>query len=1004
MRRLIRSVISLVLCASPLVAQAGSLLRNGDFEDTEFSPWIVQRWNGECDVELDRTFANAGRGSAGFGSDSRCKIALVQDLGKLDAGSYILKGYVRAINLRQGQWKRTFLVGLETPEKELFLDKIPGGTYGWRPFTRAYTINQPINGKLCLYLFGPGRLWLDGLSLERIKPEGAVSDNRGLVLGEEEGSLSSVIAESRGDIRCSLCSGGHPAGTQSCKFCGFDIASSRKAEHEIELITGGHEIAGPNLILNGSFEEGKGQGSPFRGWAVRSTLGGEHSFNLVPGRTGYAARISASKAGRGDIHNVPDIKFNAGDILRFRFWAKADELDGGVSVWFEGDPGEGWQKINVDSSTKDWKLFETRVRVPKGKKGQTEPALQFWFYNWGTGAVLFDDISACVVRPDLSGAVVAELKRLLELVRASVADAEGVADESLELCKAAETSLLAALKSPEEADPRSLKRTVISALGRLQGGDGSIALGVASSLEKIFLDEPYRGPMAKAMSISLAQNESEAAQLVVLASGNPLENVRVALQGDLVAKTAGAASLPAEQVRIDLIGYVDTTAGERPYQSRKLGWWPDPLLSNARFKVRPDEAQPLLVTVTTKKETMPGQYEGRLLVTSGASKLDLPLHIEVFPFALPESRNYSSFAFGCSPSLVAKHYGGDPDQKIMERFVVEACKRGMPPTDLLNGWGWGSQKPQQLPKGGYDFTSLDRWIDLFKEHGLSHFPMAIVPRFKKWGGGDYTEKWKASFSEFLKAYASHLKEKGISDRAIIYNIDEAAKSKGEWEICKQLYKLAKTAVPDVPVVQCLNEPDGVEALSGHADIWDLYYGHYERAGGPQRLKAGDGLFLAVCIYPSVPPNLFIEYDLLDARIFPWIGYRTGSKGFEYWDLFQWGNNVGNTDWLTRGDGTRTAWKLDNPHGDGLLMYPGPNGVPLSSLRLESFRDGLEDYEYLLKLQARSETDPFAAALLKEATEVIVTGVTSYTREPAQLLNLRVRIAKFLSTDVARSGQ
>ncbi|MDA1143032.1 MAG: DUF4091 domain-containing protein [Planctomycetota bacterium] len=420
MRRLIRSVISLVLCASPLVAQAGSLLRNGDFEDTEFSPWIVQRWNGECDVELDRTFANAGRGSAGFGSDRRCKIALVQDLGRLDAGSYILKGYVRAINLRQGQWKRTFLVGLETPEKELFLDKIPGGTYGWRPFTRAYTINQPINGKLYLYLFGPCRLWLDGLSLERIKPEGAVSDNRGLVLGEEEGSLSSVIAESRGDIRCSLCSGGHPAGTQSCKFCGFDIASSRKAEHEFELINGGHEIAGPNLI--------------------------------------------------------------------------------------------------------------------------------------------------------------------------------------------------------------------------------------------------------------------------------------------------------------------------------------------------------------------------------------------------------------------------------------------------------------------------------------------------------------------------------------------------------------------------------------------------------QRLKAGDGLFLAVCIYPSVPPNLFIEYDLLDARIFPWIGYRTGSKGFEYWDLFQWGNNVGNTDWLTRGDGTRTAWKLDNPHGDGLLMYPGPNGVPLSSLRLESFRDGLEDYEYLLKLQARSETDPFAAALLKEATEVIVTGVTSYTREPAQLLNLRVRIAKFLSTDVARSGQ
>ena len=37
-------------------------------------------------------------------------------------------------------------------------------------------------------------------------------------------------------------------------------------------------------------------------------------------------------------------------------------------------------------------------------------------------------------------------------------------------------------------------------------------------------------------------------------------------------------------------------------------------------------------------------------------------------------------------------------------------------------------------------------------------------------------------------------------------------------------------------------------------------------------------------------------------------------------------------------------------GEGQLVYPGPNGIPYSSIRLENFRDGMEDYEYLFRLR------------------------------------------------------
>ena len=39
------------------------------------------------------------------------------------------------------------------------------------------------------------------------------------------------------------------------------------------------------------------------------------------------------------------------------------------------------------------------------------------------------------------------------------------------------------------------------------------------------------------------------------------------------------------------------------------------------------------------------------------------------------------------------------------------------------------------------------------------------------------------------------------------------------------------------------------------------------------------------------------------------------------------------------------------NGDGSWMFPGPDGLPLSSIRLENLRDGIEDLEMLKKLPA-----------------------------------------------------
>lgn len=972
---------ALCLLAGPAGAQ--SLLKNGDFEGATMEPWAEWRWAGDCAAVVDKTFHHGGKQSLRLEGSGGCKVGLHQALGNVPAGLYRLTGYVRAINLQEGQWKRTCLISIEDGDKELVQDNFPRGTYDWRPFTRIYKLDELKKGALFFYIFNTARVWLDDLRLEPISE--APAGKPELTLGPEAGLLSQAIAQGVG-LHCPFCGAVKPNEAAPCPTCGYVVTRPERFDTDYYV------TEGPNLIKNGDFEAaGEGTRCPFAGWVGRQMLGGEYSFELVPGHAGKAARITGTKAGRGDIHNAEGFKVKAGSMLRVRFWARTEGLNGGVFANLEGEPNDnGWKKINIDNTT-EWKPYETFVKVPPGAAGQQEPAILIWFYNFGTGSLLIDDIDAYVVKPDPAGKARAELAQLKEFAGVGLQGAAPARVKSA--CQAVLRQIDATLKNPTPDAVPPLRRQLFAALGGLFGGDGSFTVGVASPLEKVFLDEPYRAGFAPEMHIALARNESEGAQVVVLSNGKPLKGVSVALEGDL--KGAGGRTLPASQVRLDLEGYVDTSFGPRPYQSPKLGWWPDPLLPNAPFDVRAGESQPVLVTVTTSEQTAPGAYRGNLLITCGRTKAKLPLSVEVFPFALPTRGHYPSLSFGCSPDIVARHYGGDPGQKIMERFVVEACKRRLPPTSMLNGWAWGGPKAKKRPDGTYDFTELDRWIDLYQANGVTRFPMVQAPRFRKFGGGDYNDRFKTEFGAFIKAYAAHLKEKGIFDAAVMYNIDEASDSLKEWDACRDLYRITKEAAPDLPVVQCLNEPKGVQALAGSVDIWDFYPGQFEQAGGPERVKAGDGVMLAVCIWPSEHPNLFIEYPLLDARILPWIGERVGARGFEYWEMFTWGDNIGKRDWLKAGDGTRTAWRLERPHGDGLLMYPGPDGTPLSSLRLEAIRDGLEDYDYLYLLSERAKTDAKAAALLQEATQQLVTGVTSYDRDPNKLLDLRLRIGRLL---------
>lgn len=85
----------------------------------------------------------------------------------------------------------------------------------------------------------------------------------------------------------------------------------------------------------------------------------------------------------------------------------------------------------------------------------------------------------------------------------------------------------------------------------------------------------------------------------------------------------------------------------------------------------------------------------------------------------------------------------------------------------------------------------------------------------------------------------------------------------------------------------------------------------------------------------------------------------------------------------------TDWSPESYYfwsGDGNLTACGPGGKPLSTLRLENFRDGLEDYHYALILEKRLAARPDApwAAKARELLAVpdeVVTSLKAFTTEP-----------------------
>ena len=521
---------------------------------------------------------------------------------------------------------------------------------------------------------------------------------------------------------------------------------------------------------------------------------------------------------------------------------------------------------------------------------------------------------------------------------------------------------------------------------RLPAG-ADYALGTASPLAKVFRDETFPDAPSASYSLSVARGEAEGFQLVILHPRIDLKDVKISASA-LIDKATGAA-IPQSAITISPIGYINVrTDSSRMYMPR-LGPYPEVLLPNAPFGVAQDAAQPIFIDVKAAPDTRSGLYSGKIIVTpSNAPAQSLTLIVRVRGFSIPSGRasHLRTISFMGDGWKDAGGKEQDYEQMALDHRlgVGGFAVSGTSGTNVRNDFrNWGTNEAK------YSFSAIEPKLTRLMDGGMNAFMMAVIPNLVREKQDAYPAGYYDRLGEFVRAYHDYAKGKGWGDCAFVYGYDEVPPQ--HFELAKQAYAAVKKACPEARVLLCLNEAEAVAAMAGHTDIYLLYIHNHLRSRVDELKKPGEQVWWSYgCIYPSQRPNQFLVYPALDVRIMPWLARKYGVEGLSVWGLTYYhasnkGKRFPTEDWVP----TAAA------PGDGELIYPGPEGKPLASLRLKAVRDGLEDAEYLQLAGDRAEKGDANARMLLAEILAAIKQPTVYPDDPALLLRWRDRLGDLL---------
>lgn len=503
--------------------------------------------------------------------------------------------------------------------------------------------------------------------------------------------------------------------------------------------------------------------------------------------------------------------------------------------------------------------------------------------------------------------------------------------------------------------PRREEREVTPCRTLLKGGPLSVAQ--IQVPDRVFPEDRivYSDQTAPA-SIRVARGEYEDMQFVVDFAKK--EDVMALEMAANLLKNRKGDEIGQARLYEAMYLTTDTPSG---YKNFPIGEWPDPLfecgwerkvakspiaLRNIKaFEQSQRRVFWYIVRVPTEAE--PGLYTTRIdLKLDDKRSVSFPVEVKVDSFTLPKRPSFRV----CTGMVGAGKFRTNFSTLGLPAHEVARLER-----NTETGESWVDQIWKKCLEYGWTPTM---WGGLRMWQKYHDYGRGITVFTGRSAQG---EEW--------------LKEKGLLKYAFVYapfdeHADVLVPKVAEW--CK---KFKETS--DVPILDCYYGSN-VKPLFGLVDVWLGQSPTQEWA--KERKKAGDQFF-------SCNSSLIwhVEFEPVKGRAGFWSDFVTGVDGRYVYSSVRWTPDVYKKNW-TSGNYM------------GCAIYPGPSGLT-TSIRWETMRDGVEDYDYLAILRstvARAKAEGGDAKLLKEASDLLGSSdLGSRVSTTGKLHEMRGRIADLI---------
>lgn len=480
-----------------------------------------------------------------------------------------------------------------------------------------------------------------------------------------------------------------------------------------------------------------------------------------------------------------------------------------------------------------------------------------------------------------------------------------------------------------------------------------------------FVDKYYRLPNGlqhvDATSTEWAdtvwQNERVYNQIVLNSNSGEISGLSI----DVSDLTSPNGEIPSSSVKLYSVGYVigdQTPAIDSQTTPRTNALVADALLENLPSELSEGNPVSLWISIDTPKNIPAGLYSGTITITANGNPLaECSIKLNVTQHSLPNPENWDFFLDVWQfpyrlPNLIRENGGGnielfsDAHLDLLRPFYQILANSGQKCiTTYIKDGAFNSGETMIKwtknidGKWSFDYTDFDKYVEFMMSLGISrqiscfslggwnnsigYTDMANGGEYRtfnlKIGSDDFNEIWNC----FLDDFRVHLNGKGWMDKAVLY-MDENRNDEME------------------SIVNTIrsNGSDWKIGLSGRyidAEIERELYNYSTIIGTiPNSTSITYPIFYTSCSQKHPNNYLTPENPSSEMTWMAWHAIAMGFKGYQRWAFDNW----------NRSDPFDACDKL-NTAGDFHMIYRSGNTAtarPISSIRWEMLRDGIQDYE------------------------------------------------------------